>query len=79
MKKIIKKFKDIFEFNQEYGFIEKGLEIEKLGPNDYDFFTEEIDQEYYDFYFAKEKDNFMNELKAHKLKVQVAQILTKKG
>ena len=70
MKKIIKKFKDIFEFNQEYGFIEKGLEIEKLDP---------IDQEYYDFYFAKEKDNFMNELKAHKLKVQVAQILTKKG
>ena len=67
MKKIIKKFKDIFEFNQEYGFIEKGLEIEKLDPNDYDF------------YFAKEKDNFMNELKAHKLKVQVAQILTKKG
>ena len=40
MKKIIKKFKDIFEFNQEYGFIEKGLEIEKLDPNDYDFFTE---------------------------------------
>ena len=47
--------------------------------NDYDFFTEEIDQEYYDFYFTKEKDDFMNELKAHKLKVQVAQILTKKG
>lgn len=79
MKKIIKKFKDIFEFNQEYGFVEKSLEIEKLDPNDYDFFTEEIDQEYYDFYFTKEKDDFMNELKAHKLKVQVAQILTKKG